>query len=306
MPGRPPRPDERCCESTGGPRDDGTSHVARQTRDLTRETFGRWVAIDRAPNRGGRAYWRCRCECGAERDVLAASLVGGRSTSCGCWASLVEVGDRYGRLVVVGPATRNKHGQGRSLCRCDCGTEVVVINSQMTSSHTRSCGCLSRDATRERATKHGMSESRTYVAWENMIQRCYNKRHPSYENYGGRKIEVAREWRESFDAFLRDMGEAAEGDYIDRIDVDGNYQASNCRWVDAKTSARNKRNTRYLTLHGVTKPLVVWHEELSPPDLTYNALSQRIRLGWPPLAALTTQKGGRRPSAPLPTEGVAA
>lgn len=91
--------------------------------------------------------------------------------------------------------------------------------------------------------------SRTVNAWTNMKRRCKNPTHPDYKNYGGRGIKVCFEW-EDFSAFQRDMGNAPEGMWLDRIDNDGNYCKENCRWVTPKESAANTR-MRSTNLSGV-------------------------------------------------------
>lgn len=94
---------------------------------------------------------------------------------------------------------------------------------------------------RIRREYHGLFGTRTYGKWRNMIQRCTNQSHPRWQHYGGRGILVCEQWRQSFTAFLDDMGEAPEGLSLDRINNDGNYEPGNCRWADARTQRRNQR-----------------------------------------------------------------
>ena len=89
--------------------------------------------------------------------------------------------------------------------------------------------------------KHNKYKTKTYNSWDNMKQRCYNPKRKEYANYGGRGIEVCESWRNSFVSFFEDMGERPDGYTLDRIDVNGNYEPGNCRWVDWKTQATNKR-----------------------------------------------------------------
>jgi hypothetical protein len=102
---------------------------------------------------------------------------------------------------------------------------------------------------------HGKSRSngkatKTYCAWSAMLFRCYNPNSPEYKNYGGRGIGVCDEWRHSFVNFLNDLGEAAPGTSIERVDVNGNYEPSNCKWIERSLQCKNKRDTRIVTLRG--------------------------------------------------------
>lgn len=107
--------------------------------------------------------------------------------------------------------------------------------------------------------RHGMTHTQVYQAWHDMKQRCYVASNPSYHNYGGRGIEICTRWRESFPAFFEDIGEKpTAGHSLDRIDNNGNYEASNCKWSTRREQANNMRNNRNLELDGVTKTLAEW------------------------------------------------
>jgi hypothetical protein len=147
-------------------------------------------------------------------------------------------GTRFGRWTVLAYARDSKWS-----CVCDCGTRVVVRESHLRDGCSRSCGCLARELRSIRSKKHGMSRSREYKAWAAMKQRCSNPRNASYENYGGRGISFCEEWH-SFEAFFADKGECPEGYSLDRIDPNGNYEPSNCRWADNKQQAQNRRRPR--------------------------------------------------------------
>lgn len=124
------------------------------------------------------------------------------------------------------------------ICECDCGEIKSIRQDLITSGHTKSCGCLIKEEMRSRKT-HDMSKTIEYDTWKHMIQRCTNKTAINYDNYGGRGIFVCEEWKNSFETFYNDMGDKPIGSSIDRIDNDGNYEPSNCRWVTKQQSNWN-------------------------------------------------------------------
>jgi ribosomal protein S27E len=155
-------------------------------------------------------------------------------------------GRRFGRLTVVEQAP---NGQGlRVRCRCDCGQETTVRAHNLAAGATRSCGCLVSDVGRAlglSARTHGHSnpETPTYRSWYAMVCRCRYPRNESWQWYGGRGVTVCDRWlgRDGFGNFLADMGERPQGTTLDRVNPEGNYEPSNCRWADAQTQATNKR-----------------------------------------------------------------
>jgi hypothetical protein len=165
------------------------------------------------------------------------------------------VGRRVGRLTIIARVENNRGGQARWLSRCDCGGETVSIGAALRNGATRSCGCLGRERVKGANAlriKHGCARrggsTPEYLSWTAMIQRCENPNAEKFPEYGGRGITICDRWRQSFGDFLADMGEKLPGQTLDRIEVNGNYEPSNCRWADAVTQANNRRPRRSVNI----------------------------------------------------------
>ena len=206
-------------------------------------------------------------------------------------------GERYGQLTVIAPHHKDNRGEWCWLCKCDCGNETITTGYRLRSGKTRSCGCLQRELRSAGFRKtHGKTDTPLYTAWLNMRSRCYNTSNIMYDHYGGRGIRVCDEWRNDSTAFI-DWAESngyREGLTIDRIDVNGNYEPGNCRWVDKKTQYLNRTDSHFVTAFGKTQTIKEWADE---SGLNYDTIERRINAyGWSPEDAVS--KKSRRKKRP--------
>lgn len=157
-------------------------------------------------------------------------------------------GIRFGKLVAIKPCGK-KEKKTVWLCKCDCGNEVEIVGTALSSGNAKSCGCITK--------KHGMFGTRIYNVWHTMKERCYVPSQSSYKNYGGRGIKVCDEWQE----FIPFMKWAYANGYdenaprgqctLDRIDYNGDYCPENCRWVDMNVQHNNTSANVYIEYNGV-------------------------------------------------------
>lgn len=190
------------------------------------------------------------------------------------------VGQRFGRLVVIERVESDKWGQSRWKCKCDCGNEIITKGNCLVRGHTKSCGCYNLEKCIERLPvkrTHCLSRTPLYRCWILMKQRCFNSDRKDWMEYGGRGITICDEWLDSSKFFEWALVNGyKEGLTLDRIDTNGNYEPSNCRWATAKEQTRNRRNTVKTTFHGEEITLGELSERY---DIPYTTLWWRYKHG---------------------------
>lgn len=254
---------------------DGCSKPARKGK-------GRTCSMHDARMRRGGSYERR-----VERMTLD-QILGGK-TMFGLWQILGE-GDPYRR--------RSGEPIRQARVRCHCGTEKLVAIHTLKQGNSRHCGCRMAEITVALHTTHGdasrSKKAPEYGTWARMIARCEQQNSKDFADYGGRGIRVCERWRESYAAFLEDMGRRPAGCSIDRIEVDGDYEPGNCRWATPSQQARNKRNSRIVTYRGERVCLA---DACDSAGLPYALVHGRLCKGGPRLARSATPfpDGGNDP-----------
>lgn len=160
-------------------------------------------------------------------------------------------GQKFGRWAVSSRAENDKRGSARWQVVCDCGTMRAVDQRSLVSGKSTSCGCYQREVagTNNRRHGHSYNRTRTYAAWQAMIHRCTNSKASYFNLYGGRGITVCDRWT-MFENFLADMGEVPGGMTLERKDVNGNYEPSNCVWATWEEQAYNRRGQKKYLVDG--------------------------------------------------------
>lgn len=181
----------------------------------------------------------------------------------------------FNHLTAIGFHGR-ANGRTKWWVRCECGTVKPVASGNLVSGSIKSCGCKKPIYNSAAHKTHGMTHSREFTSWVSMKMRCSNPNDPFYHRYGGRGVSVCERWS-SFSNFFEDMGNRPTGKSLDRIDSNGNYEPSNCRWATGTEQARNKSSNRMLTVNGSTKCLSEW-SKLS--GVKCSTISERLKRGY--------------------------
>ena len=275
-------------------------------KDITGLKFGKLTAIKlhhtEKKNNCTKHFWLCKCDCGNEIIVCKQNLTNNNTQSCGCLKEklLLDtdniIGKKFGHLTVLKLDHKkqifNSSGKKNGwfyyyLCECECGNECIVERKHLLTKHSQSCGCHKVNLLKERTTTHNKRYTKIYNVWCGIKGRCYNLRQISYKHYGAKGIIMCDEWLNDFMNFYNwSMANGyKEGLSIDRIDINGNYEPSNCRWTDDKTQARNTTTNNYITYNGETHCLTEWAELYG---LSYGTLKARLNRKWSFEEALTT------------------
>jgi hypothetical protein len=192
-------------------------------------------------------------------------------------------GQTFTRLLVLGISQAHRRmPRTRWICLCRCGRVISAAGHELRRQGVQSCGCLT--------FKHGNARKRhhttEYRIWCKMLNRCLCPTSDSYHNYGGRGITVCQRWRESFQAFLQDVGARPTLHHtLDRINNDGHYELNNVQWATRKAQQRNRRDSLFLTLNDETRPLAEWADILG---VNPHSLRCRRYMGWDDRRILTT------------------
>lgn len=175
--------------------------------------------------------------------------------------SVDMAGKKYNSVTAIKVVGITSSRDKKWLFVCDCGTEFEANGYYVRSGKVISCQKCAAERSRIASVKHGLSETTEFSTWTDIQTRCYNKNSTAYSSYGGRGIKVCDRWLESFRNFLDDMGKRPQNMSIDRINNDGDYEPSNCRWATVSQQQRNKRNKRLIEIDGVKKHLCEWAKE---------------------------------------------
>lgn len=226
----------------------------------------------------------CLCDCGNKRIAKFEAVRNGNIKSCGRCKIIrdekraerynVYIGKKYNKLTII-DITYSPKSEIIAHCECDCGNRHITKLHDVLFGKVKSCGCYRTEKTIERSTKHGDASKRLYAIYIGMKKRCYVSNDDAYKYYGGRGIKICDEWLENylnFKSWALDNGYTEELT-IDRINVNGNYEPSNCRWATIEEQANNKTDSVYIDYNGKSQTLRQWCDEF---NLDYRLMVERF------------------------------
>lgn len=254
------------------------------TNDITGIKFNNLTTIRRTEekNKDGRTLWECKCDCGNTVFVAAKSLKSGNTKSCGCrkWRKALDhdlVGQAFGKLKVISRGDTPAWYK----CKCSCGNERLARSSELLNGTVKSCGCLFWEVLHEKNSKvgtHHMTKTRLYRIWYGMRMRCTFTKNRDYMNYGGRGIKYCDQWKH-FEPFMEWAFAHGYEEHLtlERVDVNGNYEPDNCKWITGKEQYYNKTTNRYIEHNGEKKTVAQWAKEIG---ISRQGLRYRLEAGW--------------------------
>ena len=235
------------------------------------EIYGDYLITDAKFGVPNKLIGKCQV-CGSEKEISYPQFRSGQTTDFKCHNHYVQpikydesyIGKKFGRLTVIGVKDKCIR---KFKCRCDCGNVVFVRPIDLENGSTKSCGCLKKEI-----SDNAVSNDRLYHVWQDMKRRCYSPNEKNYYNYGGRGICICDEWKDDYISFKNWaysngynenalFGECT----IDRIDVNGNYEPSNCRWITNVEQQKNKRPSSEWKKRNIKRrSLVMYNGDMVP------------------------------------------
>ena len=230
--------------------------MSKPIEDLTGRTYGEWTVLEYYGKEKGIHYWLCKCSCGTIKKVNSQSLRNNRSVSCGhkhgelCRQKNTKnlIGKKFGKLTVIRQIENKTSRSGaRYECLCECGNLHEVSSNSLIQGHVKSCGCLfaNRRKKKDNMTNEEFSKERLHGIWTGIKARCYNKNRKDYKYFGAKGIILCSTWKSNFNEFYTwSLSHGYKDNLtIDRINVYGNYEPSNCRWITISEQQLNRRKS---------------------------------------------------------------
>lgn len=313
---------DRCRLLAGKVKSCGCSHYIKDLNDIVGKVVNKLTVIKYDCIKNRNHYYICKCECGNIVSVRRSDLVNNKVLSCGCEVGKHNpetridvddiIGKKFDRLTVLQYDYHDKKGKDHYyICKCSCGKIISVSRKGLLTRNNKSCGCQKIDA----ATKHGLAKTKFYKCHTAMKDRCYNPNNKAYSSYGDRGIKVCDRWlgEDGFVHFKEDMYDSylehckiygEDNTSIDRINVDGDYEPSNCRWATKKEQSNNRRVTvRYEQYNNMTcRDIIDTMQSIVDPSLSFGTIQSRLNSGWSLERALTelpTYHNGQKVVKPI-------